>query len=143
MDAARAWATPILIVEDDPLIGEVLMLRLESAGYRATWVKDGAAALTRVGEVKPKLVVLDLGLGLPVVDGFQVLTILRRNALYRDLPIIVLTARHSAEDVKKAVTLGASDYLGKPFDAEVLQRRIERLLKPPAQKPVQQSPRLI
>ena len=137
MDAARAWATPILIVEDDPLIGEVLMLRLESAGYRTTWVKDGAAALNRVGEVKPKLVVLDLGL--PVIDGFQVLTILRRNILYRDLPIIVLTARHSAEDVKKAVTLGASDYLGKPFDAEVLQRRIERLLKPPAQKPVQQS----
>ncbi len=137
MDAARAWATPILIVEDDPLIGEVLMLRLESAGYRTTWVKDGAAALNRVGEVKPKLVVLDLGL--PVIDGFQVLTILRRNILYRDLPIIVLTARHSAEDVKKAVTLGASDYLGKPFDAEVLQRRIERLLKPPAQKAVQQS----
>ena len=137
MGAESAWATPILIVEDDPLIGEVLMLRLESAGYRTTWVKDGAAALNRVGEVKPKLVVLDLGL--PVVDGFQVLTILRRNALYRDLPIIVLTARHSADDVKKAVTLGASDYLGKPFDAEVLQRRIERLLKPLAQKPAQQS----
>ena len=141
MDGERTWATPILIVEDDPLIGEVLMLRLESVGYRATWVKDGAEALNRIGQVKPQLVVLDLGL--PVVDGFQVLTILRRNPLYRDLPVIVLTARHSADDVKKAVTLGASDYLGKPFDAEVLQRRIERLLKPPAQKPVQQSPRLI
>ncbi len=137
MDGERAWAIPILIVEDDPMIGELLMLRLESAAFRTTWVKDGAAALKRVGEVKPKLVVLDLGL--PVVDGFQVLTILRRNTLYHDLPIIVLTARHSAEDVKKAVTLGASDYLGKPFDAEVLQRRIERLLKPPAQKPAQQS----
>ncbi len=141
MDGERTWATPILIVEDDPLIGEVLMLRLESVGYRATWVKDGAEALNRIGQVKPQLVVLDLGL--PVVDGFQVLTTLRRNPLYRDLPVIVLTARHSADDVKKAVTLGASDYLGKPFDAEVLQRRIERLLKPPAQKPVQQSPRLI
>jgi DNA-binding response OmpR family regulator len=127
------WSPPVLIVEDDPLIGELLMLRLESAGYRATWLKDGGQALNRIGDVKPSCMVLDLGL--PVIDGFQVLQTLRRHALWKTLPIIVLTARHNADDVKRALSLGASDYVAKPFDAQALIKRIERQLAKAAQAP--------
>jgi DNA-binding response OmpR family regulator len=126
MSNGGLWAPPVLVVEDDPLIGELLMLRLESAGYRATWLKDGAAALNRIAEIKPIAMVLDLGL--PTIDGFQVLQTLRRHALWRTLPIIVLTARHNAEDVKQALSLGASDYVAKPFDAQALIKRIGRHL---------------
>ena len=116
----------MLVVEDDPLIGELLTLRLESSGYRTAWLKDGEAVLNRMADIKPQLMVLDLGL--PTVDGFQVLQTLRRNALWRTLPIIVLTARHNAEDVKRALALGATDYVAKPFDAQPLMKRIERHL---------------
>jgi len=125
--------THVLIVEDDPLIGELLMLRLESAGYRATWLKDGGQALNRIADLKPSCMVLDLGL--PVIDGFQVLQTLRRHALWKTLPIIVLTARHNADDVKRALSLGASDYVAKPFDALALIKRIERQLAKAAQPP--------
>ncbi|HWA62431.1 MAG TPA: response regulator [Caulobacteraceae bacterium] len=134
---AGVWNPRILVVEDDPLIGELLMLRLESGGYRATWVKDGGAALDRMQDVKPHLVVLDLGL--PGVDGFQVLQTLRRHATWRETPVVVLTARHNADDVKRALGLGASDYVAKPFDAHALLKRIERALKAAGTKPVNAS----
>ncbi|HZZ34245.1 MAG TPA: response regulator [Caulobacteraceae bacterium] len=126
MGGAALWSRPVMVVEDDPTIGELLTLRLDLAGYRPTWVRDGAQALERINEVKPDLIVLDLGL--PKVDGFQVLEALRAEPLWRDLPIIVLTARHNSEDVRKALSLGASDYMAKPFDAKRLQQRIERQL---------------
>ena len=126
MSVGNAWNRPVMVVEDDPAVGELLTLRLESAGYRATWVKDGAAALDRIADVLPRLLVLDLGL--PVVDGFQVLQALRAQPLWRNLPIFVLTARHSEEDVKRAVRLGATGYMAKPFDALALIKRIDKRL---------------
>lgn len=126
MSVGDVWSAPLMVVEDDPLVGELVMLRLESAGYRASWVKDGGMALNRIGEIKPTLMLLDLGL--PVIDGFQVLQTLRAHALWRKLPIIVLTARHNAEDVRRALALGASDYMVKPFEAPALIKRIERQL---------------
>ena len=125
-----------MVVEDDPAIGELLTLRLETAGYQVTWVRDGAAAMDRIADVLPKLVVLDLGL--PILDGFQVLAKLRAQPLWRSLPIFVLTARHSEEDVKRAIRLGATGYMAKPFDAKVLISRIDKRLatKPPLERVV-------
>ena len=126
MNADQSWHRSIMVVEDDPGIGELLTLRLENAGYRVTWVKDGAAAMDRIADVRPKLMVLDLGL--PIMDGFQVLERLRAQPLWRNLPIFVLTARHSEEDVKRAIRLGATGYMAKPFDAMALISRIDKRL---------------
>ncbi|MFI4975257.1 MAG: response regulator transcription factor [Caulobacterales bacterium] len=126
MNVDKVWGRPIMVVEDDFLIGELLVLRLEMAGYRVTWARDGAAALNMIDRAKPELLVLDLGL--PVLDGFQVLERLRARPLWSQLPILVLTARQCEDDVRRAVRLGATDYMAKPFNDFVLIKRIARHL---------------
>lgn len=128
MSVDHAWSAPILVVEDDPLIGELLKLRLEAAHYRAHWVQTGELALMRIHEVKPELVLLDLGL--PKMDGFEVLTEIRRQAIFARVKVVVLTARHNAADVQRALKLGANDFLAKPFDAAVLLKRLAKHLAP-------------
>jgi DNA-binding response OmpR family regulator len=133
----RSWGTPILIVEDDPLIGELLVLRFKAAGYRTTLATDGHEALDRIFEVRPRLVLLDLGL--PLIDGFEVLTQIRRHRVFAKTYIVVLTASNSADDIKRALAAGANDYVAKPFDAVALVKRVERHLAPKRAKPAQPS----
>jgi len=130
MASPEPWGRPILVVEDDPIVGELLLLRLNTAGYRPHWVRNGQAALGRALEVRPRLVVLDLGL--PGMDGFEVLAALKGARRIWPLPVIVLTARQNAADVTRAISLGAVDYVAKPFNGEALMARIERRLSPPA-----------
>ena len=126
----QSWAPMILIVEDDPMIGELIMLRLTAAGYRTSWARTGPEALTKIYEVRPKMMVLDLGL--PVIDGFGVLEQVRAQQFFKNLPIIVLTGRHELADVKRAMALGASGYMAKPFESKDLVKRVEKYLTMPA-----------
>ena len=126
MKVDGSWTSPVLIVEDDPMIGELLMLRMNTAGFSATWVRDGPEALERIAHVRPRVVVLDLGL--PGMDGFQVLEAFRPQPMHRIMPIMLLTARHGQDDVKRALALGADDYVAKPFDAAALLSRIGKLI---------------
>ena len=118
----------ILVVEDDPIIAELLQVQLTGAGYEAAWARSGEVALMRMRQIKPALVLLDLGL--PEMDGFEVLTELRRSTAFAKTAVIVLTARHVAADVQRALLLGASDYVAKPYDAAALLKRIARHLQP-------------
>ena len=126
MSDDQAWAPMILIVEDELTIGELIMLRLRTAGYRTTWARTGAEALTKIYEVQPRLMMLDLGL--PVIDGFGVLEQVRAQRFFKTMPIVVLTASHSAAHVKSALALGADGYLTKPFEAVDMLKRIEKLI---------------
>jgi DNA-binding response OmpR family regulator len=126
MIASQTPRPAILIVEDDPMIAELLQAQLGGARYDVTWARSGEVALMRMRQIKPALVLLDLGL--PEMDGFEVLTELRRSAAFAKTPVIVLTARHVAADVRRALLLGASDYIAKPYDAAELLRRIARRL---------------
>jgi DNA-binding response OmpR family regulator len=126
VSADLTWGLSILVVEDDPLIGELLKLRLDAANYRPHWVQTGEEALMKIHEVKPALVLLDLGL--PRMDGFQVLMEIRRQAIFARTPVVVLTARHNAADVQRALKLGANDFLAKPFDAANLLKRLAKHL---------------
>lgn len=126
MSDDQAWAPMLLIVEDDLAIGELIMLRLRTAGYRTTWARTGAQALTKIYEIQPRLMMLDLGL--PVIDGFGVLERIRTQRFFKTLPIVVMTASHAAGDVKRALALGADGYLTKPFEAVDMLKRIEKLL---------------
>ena len=131
MTASQTPRPVILIVEDDPMIAELLQAQLGGARYDAIWARSGEVALMRMRQIKPALVLLDLGL--PEMDGFEVLTELRRSAAFAKTPVIVLTARHVAADVRRALLLGASDYIAKPYDAAALLRRIARHLAPQAE----------
>lgn len=117
---------PILVVDDDPAVLDLIVTRLEIAGYKTRQARDGAAAVDRLGEVRPAAMILDLSM--PKLDGFGVMDLIGNRPDLATIPVLVLSARTGADDVKMAIRMGASDYLSKPFDAPRLLSRVARLV---------------
>ena len=115
----------ILVVDDDPDIARFVEVNLRSAGYDVAVAGDGEEALERAGELRPDLVLLDVML--PELDGFSVCRELRASG--NELPVLMLTAKGSEEDVLRGFELGADDYVCKPFSVRELLARVEALLK--------------
>ena len=118
----------IFVAEDDPPILELLVARLEIAGYRVACAHDGVSALRLILANPPSMVILDVNM--PRLDGFGVLGAMRAHAACAATPVLMLTARKSAADVRLARDLGASEYLAKPFEDRQLLARVQRLLQP-------------
>jgi len=115
----------ILVVEDDPSIAELLRYNIEKSGYGVTVAEDGEKGLDLARRSRPDLVILDLML--PGIDGIEVCQSIRRDLRLADVPIIMLTARTSETDVVVGLTVGADDYVPKPFSPSVLIARIRAL----------------
>ncbi|WP_297447994.1 response regulator [Ferrovum sp.] len=113
----------LLLVEDDPLLGDGLRVGLRQAGYAVDWVEDGQTAKLSLQSENYDLAVLDLGL--PKVPGLEVLKWLRAQAM--TLPVLVLTARDTIPDRVAGLDAGADDYLIKPFDLDELIARLRAL----------------
>ena len=111
----------ILIVDDEEAILKILSIKLKVSGYEVLTASDGEAGLHLIRSEKPDVVLLDVIL--PKLTGLQVLEKLGRR---KKIPVIVFSAR--AENAQKAMYLGASDFIDKPFDIDVLIRRIAKLL---------------
>jgi DNA-binding response OmpR family regulator len=116
-------APPILIVDDDPKILRLVRTYLERSGFGVIEASDGAAALQAIEANTPALVVLDLML--PVVDGLSVLEVIRRRG---DTPVIILSARGTTSDRIEGLSVGADDYLPKPFSPAELVARVQRVM---------------
>jgi DNA-binding response OmpR family regulator len=114
----------ILVVEDEPSIREVVSLYLRRAGYDVTVVGDGDAALERLSDRLPDLVVLDLML--PGAGGLEITRWLRARG---DTPIIMLTARREEPDRIAGLEMGADDYVVKPFSPQELVSRVRAVLR--------------
>jgi two-component system, OmpR family, response regulator len=115
----------ILLVEDDPMIGEAVSVALKDAAYAVDWVKDGAAASSVLKNGEHQAVLLDLGL--PKRDGLDVLRRLRQAG--SSVPVIVITARDGVEQRIKGLDFGADDYLVKPFDIHELLARLRAIIR--------------
>ncbi|HCV77521.1 MULTISPECIES: response regulator transcription factor [Pseudomonas] len=115
----------VLLIEDDPDLGEGIRTSLREEGYTLDWLKDGENAVHALREEGFDLVVLDLGL--PRLDGIQVLRQSRANGL--TTPVLILTARDDTEDRVAGLDAGADDYLVKPFDIKELKARLRALLR--------------
>jgi len=115
----------VLVIEDDRSLAEVLSYNLKAAGYEVLLSTDGQDGLLRAETKSPDLVVLDLML--PVVDGLDVCRRLRARAATREIPIIMLTAKAEESDEIVGFSLGADDYVTKPFSVKVLLERIKAL----------------
>ena len=118
----------VLVVDDDPAIVELITTRLDLAGYRTFSARNGHQGISRITEVLPAVLVLDINM--PGLDGFEVLKRLGRSGHLSRLPTMVLTARNRPEDVQRAIKLGARDYMAKPFNDQQFLMRIARLLRP-------------
>lgn len=119
--------TRILIAEDEPAQAEVLKYNLEAAGYEVSIAPDGAEALLRIAENRPDLLVLDWML--PEVSGIEVCRQLRKNDAFRDLPIVMLTARGEEDDRIRGLDVGADDYMVKPYSPGELLARINAVMR--------------
>jgi len=119
----------VLVVDDDPFLIELIMTRLAMAEYQVQGARDGVQAIDRLKDFRPEAMVLDINM--PGLDGFGVLAYMKGQGLTDKVMTMVLTARNNAEDVSKAISLGAKDYLSKPFKDEQLLARVGRLLSRP------------
>ncbi|MDT5033673.1 MAG: hypothetical protein QOC94_3844 [Actinoplanes sp.] len=119
-----AVSTHVLVAEDDRNQAEILRRYLESAGYRTTIVHDGRTALENVRRLCPDLVLLDIMM--PEMDGMDVCAILRQES---PVPVLMLTARTSEDDLLLGLERGADDYLAKPYSPRELLARVRTLLR--------------
>jgi DNA-binding response OmpR family regulator len=124
----------ILIAEDDSLVRELIRSKLTAAGYDAHTARGGREAIERIFVVKPHALLLDINL--PDLDGFAVLEALRDQPQETSAPVLVLTARSASEDVQRAVSLGARDYLTKDRIPGQLLPRLARMLRTVAEEAV-------
>ncbi len=115
----------LLLVEDDPILGNGIEAGLKQAGFTVDWAQDGRSAQLALETSGYELVVLDLGL--PRVPGLDLLRQLRARG--SDLPVLILTARDTVRDRVTGLEAGADDYLIKPFDLTELIARIRALLR--------------
>lgn len=115
----------ILITEDDAALAEALQFSLTQSGYAVDWVANGVSADEALKDDVFGLLILDLGL--PKLDGFEVLRRLRRRNL--SLPVLILSGREQPEEKVLGLDLGADDYLVKPFSLNELQARVRALLR--------------
>jgi two-component system response regulator MtrA len=114
----------ILVVDDEPEMLGLIRSMLENAGYTVTTVNNGQEALTKFKKSQPDLVLLDIRMS--GITGYQVLKQIRENS---DVPIIMITGITDTNAVNQSLTLGADDYIKKPFSSKILVARVQAKLR--------------
>lgn len=117
----------VLVVEDEPHIIESLSFLMKRAGHKVRIARDGDAAIRTMEAEKPDLVILDITL--PRRDGLDVCRTIRADDRWRDVRVIMLTARGRELDRRKGLETGADDYILKPFSTSDIVQRVEALLE--------------
>jgi len=119
-------AKRILVVDDEVQLVEMVKIRLEANGYEILSAYDGQEALDKARKEKPDLIVLDLML--PKLDGYKVCRMIKFDDRYKNIPIILFSARAQESDKEMGIQVGADAYITKPFEPKVLLSKIKELL---------------
>ncbi|RJQ53672.1 MAG: response regulator [Actinobacteria bacterium] len=117
----------VLLIDDDPVFVRGLAVSLKHEGYEVTTLTHGGNALDVIARIRPHAVVLDVMM--PQVDGWEVLRLIRESPATSELPVLMLTAKGSEQAKVLGFSLGADDYLTKPFSLNELRCRIGALLR--------------
>lgn len=130
----------ILVIEDDAIVAKTIERCLRGGEYRVQAVNTGIAGLRAARRKKPDLVLLDVMM--PGMDGYTVCKEMRDDVFLKEVPIIFLTAKNKVEDKIVGLSVGADDYLGKPFNVDELLLRVKAILRRsyPAGKPAESVP---
>ena len=120
-------ATRVLVVEDDVAIRDMLCFSLRHSGFECDAVSDAESGLALLAQQRPDIILLDWML--PGVYGIEFIRRLRSNEYFADIPVIVLTAKGESEDMVKGLSVGADDYVNKPFSPPELMARIKAVLR--------------
>ena len=124
--AAGLTEPTIVVAEDDENIRDLIAFKLEMAGFRAVTAADGSTALDLVHTMQPDMVILDVAM--PVLDGLSVCYEMHSSASTAGIPVLMLSGRDRQVDIDLGRTVGADDYLVKPFSPPELLRRVRSLL---------------
>ena len=116
----------VLVVDDEPNIVRSLEFLMHQEGYEVRVVHDGERALQAIGERPPDLVLLDVMM--PKRDGFEVCAAIRGNPDWRDVRVIMLTAKGQESERARGIETGADDYITKPFSTRALVQKVRALL---------------
>ena len=117
----------VLVIDDEQAVRQMVAFNLEREGYQVRQAADTIAARSQIADVRPDLLLLDWML--PGMSGLEFARALRRESYGQDLPIIMLTARGEEEDMVRGLSVGADDYVTKPFSPRELIARIEAVLR--------------
>lgn len=117
----------VLIVDDEPFNVDFLEQELEYLACQTSSARNGREALDQVAVEAPDLILLDIMM--PEMDGFQVLEHLKADQIWRDTPVIIISAMDDQENIARGIRMGADDYLPKPFDPVILKARMEACLE--------------
>ena len=116
----------VLVVDDESDLVEMVSLRLEANNYQVISAFDGQEGLDKARTEKPDLIILDLML--PKIEGYKVCRMLKFDERYKQIPVILFTARAQASDIKLGEDVGADAYLTKPFEPDILLAKVSELL---------------
>jgi len=119
--------TKVLVVDDEPFLKEMLHDIFSMAGYDVITAENGKEGLDKIYGENPDFVILDCSM--PVMDGFEVLSIIRKEARFVNLPVIMLTALAGDAEQIKGLSLGVDDYITKPFKSSVLLTKVKNILE--------------
>ena len=120
-------STKILAIDDSRTIRNLLRVSLEGAGFEFHAACDGVEGVEMFPDVEPDVVITDINM--PNINGLELLSFIRNNPQHVDTPVLVVTTEGAARDREKGLALGATDYLVKPFENEVLIETVRRLLQ--------------
>lgn len=127
----------ILIAEDNAVNRELLREMLETSGYRVVEARNGQEALTKIEEIEPDLVLLDINM--PVLDGFAVIGWIREHTKFHHLPVVAVTAYAMKEDRERMLNVGFNGYVSKPIDSAMLFKEVARFATPHIHKKALQA----
>ena len=119
--------TKIMVVDDEPNIVQTLQDRLEMNEYQVVTAGNGREGLEKIEQERPDVILLDVIM--PIMDGHEMLEMLRKQPGGRDVSVIMLTARSQTQDIARANACGIDDYIVKPFDLSELLEKIESVVE--------------
>lgn len=117
----------ILVIDDEENIVELIRMNLEGSGYEVITGYTGMEAITKTNSFLPDLILLDLML--PDIDGLQICQMLKKNQETKDIPVIMITAKSEESDKVEGLSIGADDYITKPFGIRELEARVNTVLR--------------
>jgi two-component system phosphate regulon response regulator PhoB len=117
----------VIIVEDDPDIGELISFHVAREGFKTRLIPSGRTAIDEIGRREPRIVILDLML--PDLDGLEICRRLKWRDETRSIPILIVSAKGEESDIVAGLELGADDYVTKPFSPKVLIARLQAVLR--------------
>lgn len=124
-DAAQKCCT-IMIVDDNPTVRRLVAGKLEKCGHAVIAAESGTDALSKIGEVTPDLILLDIAM--PQMDGYEICKFIRGNAATKDVPVLLISGKDGLFDAARGQAAGSTGFIAKPFGPEALMRAVETYL---------------